>query len=62
MPPMLKSKLTPHYKLYVPLLTGLCSFNSTPLFATGDELFFEMPMVLSANRLAQPVADAAVSI
>ncbi len=59
---MLKSKLTPHYKLYVPLLTGLCSFNSTPLFATGDELFFEMPMVLSANRLEQPVADAAVSI
>ncbi len=28
----------------------------------GDELFFEMPMVLSATRLEQPVTDAAVSI
>jgi len=59
---MLKSKLTTNYKLFCPLLTSLCSFHSTPLFATGDELFFDMPVVLSANRLEQPVADAAVSI
>ncbi len=59
---MLKSKLTTNYKLYGPLLSSLCSFHSTPLFATDDELFFDMPVVLSANRLEQPVADAAVSI
>ena len=30
--------------------------------AVDDELFFEVPVVLSANRLEQPVSDAAVSI
>ena len=39
-----------------------CLFSSAPLFAADDELFFEMPVVLSANRLEQPVSDAAVSI
>ncbi len=38
-------------------------FNATSLFAADDdELFFEIPVVLSANRLEQPVSDAAVSI
>lgn len=38
-------------------------FNATSLFAADDdELFFEIPLVLSANRLEQPVSDAAVSI
>ncbi len=59
---MLKSKLSAHYKLYGALLGGLFSFHSTPIFATGDELFFDMPIVLSANRLEQPLSDAAVSI
>lgn len=41
----------------------LLLFNATSLFAADDdELFFEIPVVLSANRLEQPVSDAAVSI
>lgn len=40
----------------------LLLLNATSLFAADDELFFEMPVVLSANRLEQPVSDAAVSI
>ncbi|MCK4833161.1 MAG: TonB-dependent receptor [Gammaproteobacteria bacterium] len=36
-------------------------FSSTSLFA-DDELFFDMPIVLSANRLEQKVSDAAISI
>ena len=31
-------------------------------FSADDELYFDMPVVLSANRLEQPVSDAAVSI
>jgi len=31
-------------------------------FSVEDELYFDMPVVLSANRLEQPVSDAAVSI
>ena len=30
--------------------------------ASADELFFDMPVVLSANRLEQPVSNAAVTI
>ena len=40
----------------------LLTLSSTSLIAADDELFFEMPMVLSPNRLEQPVSDAAVSI
>ena len=41
----------------------LLTLSSTSLIAADDdELFFEMPMVLSSNRLEQPVSDAAVSI
>ncbi len=58
----MKSELTTKYKLYSPLLGFLCVFNTAPLLAAEDELFFEMPVVLSANRLEQPVSDAAVSI
>lgn len=36
--------------------------NSTSLLAAENEVFFEMPIVLSANRLEQSVSDAAVSI
>jgi iron complex outermembrane receptor protein len=39
----------------------LLAASSTPLIA-DDDLFFDMPMVLSSNRLEQPVSDAAVSI
>jgi iron complex outermembrane receptor protein len=47
-----------HYPLGFLLL-----FSAIPLFAADDdELFFEIPVVLSANRLEQPVSDAAVSI
>ena len=56
------SGLTAKSKLYSPLLGFLCAFNSVPLLADDDELFFEMPVVLSANRLEQPISDAAVSI
>ena len=44
------------------LLVPLLLLNSASLFAADDELFFEMPIVLSANRLEQPVSDAAVSV
>lgn len=44
-------------------LSFLLLFYSVPLLAADeDELFFEMPIVLSANRLEQPVSDAAVSV
>ena len=56
------SELTTKSKLYSPLLGFLCVFNSVPLLAADDELFFEMPVVLSANRLEQPISDAAVSM
>lgn len=49
------------YKLHLPLLYSLF-FHSASLFAAADEIFFEMPVVLSANRLEQPISDAAVSI
>ncbi|MCK5002178.1 MAG: TonB-dependent receptor [Gammaproteobacteria bacterium] len=35
---------------------------STPLQATEDELFFEMPVVLSASRLEQPVSEAPIAV
>jgi iron complex outermembrane receptor protein len=44
------------------LLGTLILIHSTSLFAADDDLFFDMPVVLSANRLEQPVSDAAVSI
>jgi iron complex outermembrane recepter protein len=44
------------------LLSPLILLSPTQLFAEGDELFFEMPIVLSANRLEQPVSDTAVSV
>ena len=47
--------------IYGPLL-GLLCIISTPLLAADDELFFDMPIVLSANRLEQPISDAAVSM
>jgi iron complex outermembrane receptor protein len=44
-------------------LSFLTLINSASLSAAiEDELFFDMPIVLSANRLEQPVSDAAVSI
>jgi len=44
-------------------LSFLSLINAAPLSAAiEDELFFDMPIVLSANRLEQPVSDAAVSI
>ena len=43
-------------------LSSLFSFNSASLHAADDELFFDMPIVLSSSRLEQSVSDAAVSI
>jgi len=41
----------------------LLLFNATSLLAADDdELFFDMPIVLSANRLEQTISDAAVSM
>jgi iron complex outermembrane receptor protein len=48
--------------LYVPLFSSLLLFPSATLLAADDELFFDMPVVLSANRLEQPISDAAVSV
>ena len=44
-----------------PLIFAL-SLSSVSLYAADDELFFDMPIVLSASRLEQPVANAAVSV
>lgn len=51
--------ITHNYSLAIGIIASL---NSLPVFSADDELFFEMPIVLSANRLEQPVANAAVSI
>jgi len=50
------------YRLRNYPLASLLLLSSTSLFADDDELFFEMPVVLSANRLEQPVTEAAVSV
>lgn len=56
-------KLPANNKLIRPLLYPLLACSPAPLIAdTDDELFFEMPVVLSANRLEQSVSDAVVSI
>ena len=46
----------------VVLLITLLPLCSSSLHASDDELFFDMPIVLSSNRLEQSVSDAAVSI
>ncbi len=46
----------------ISLLTTLLPLCSSSLHASDDELFFDMPIVLSSNRLEQSVSDAAVSI
>jgi len=52
-----------YYKSCNHFLAFLLLFNATSLLAADDdELFFEIPLVLSANRLEQPISDAAVSI
>jgi iron complex outermembrane receptor protein len=56
------AELTTKSKLYSLLPGFLYLFSSAPLFAADDELFFDMPVVLSANRLEQPISDAAVSM
>ena len=58
----MKSKITNSSPIYNNLFIPLICISSAPLYAADDELFFEMPVVLSANRLEQPVADAAVSV
>ncbi len=51
----------PWYSYFLGLF--LLSSSNLLLAENGDdELFFEMPVILSANRLEQPVSDAAVSI
>ena len=58
----MKPEFTAKNILYSPLLGFLYLFSPATLLAADDELFFEMPVVLSANRLEQPISDAAVSI
>jgi len=60
-----KFKNPVNYRTCRYLLAFLLLSSSIPLFAAtenNDELFFDMPIVLSANRLEQLVSDAAVSI
>jgi len=57
-----KFKRLTDYRLYNYPLSLLLLFGSTAPHAADDELFFEMPIVLSANRLEQSPSDAAVSI
>ncbi len=56
------AELAAKSKLYSLLPGFLYLFSSAPLLAAEDELFFEMPVVLSANRLEQPISEAAVSM
>ena len=59
----MKFKIFDDYRTLAYPLSFLLLINSALLSATTeDELFFDMPIVLSANRLEQPVSDAAVSI
>ncbi|RKZ57026.1 MAG: hypothetical protein DRQ44_16165 [Gammaproteobacteria bacterium] len=61
----MKFKNPVNYRTCRYLLAFLLLSSSIPLFAAtenNDELFFDMPIVLSANRLEQLVSDAAVSI
>ncbi len=59
---IVKFKKLSSYNFCGPIIGILFSLGSSPLLASDDELFFEMPIVLSSNRLEQPVSDAAVSI
>jgi len=59
---ILMHPIRPEYLLRYRLLGTLILFHSASLFATEDELFFDMPVVLSANRLEQLVSDAPVSV
>ena len=57
--------LLPLLLLNIPLL--FAAGNAEPgesidNIMTDDDLFFELPVVLSANRLEQPVSEAAVSV
>ncbi|MBE9560944.1 MAG: TonB-dependent receptor [Proteobacteria bacterium] len=60
----MKFKISTNYSLCnYPLSIILLSCSTSTFAATdNDELFFDMPIVLSANRLEQPISDAAVSI
>jgi iron complex outermembrane receptor protein len=51
--------------LVIPTLANADNINSASRAdapETDDELFFDMPVVLSASRLEQPVSEAAVSV
>jgi iron complex outermembrane recepter protein len=58
---MVKSNISFDYRSVKYTFAFLLLLSSGSVFAE-DELFFEMPIVLSANRLEQLVFDAAVSI
>lgn len=60
----MKFKTSIYYRTRNFPLACLLLLSSSSLFANteNDELFFDMPIVLSANRLEQPISDAAVSI
>ena len=50
------------YRSFYPLSLSLPLCIPSISLSAEDELFFDMPVVLSANRLEQPVSDAAVSV
>ena len=59
----MKFKILIDSRSFIYQLSFLSLINSASLSAAiEDELFFDMPIVLSANRLEQPISDAAVSI
>ena len=59
----MKFRISYDYRSFSYPLSFLLLLNSASLYAAvEDELFFDMPIVLSANRLEQPVSEAAVSI
>ena len=48
---------------YLPVIASVIAITlSTPLKATEDDLFFEMPMVLSASRLEQPISETPMAV
>lgn len=59
---IMKSKATFDISTCTHLLCLLAFINTSPLSAQERDIFFDMPIVLSANRLEQPISSAAVSI
>ena len=56
-------RLTSHTKISIAAIASSIAVTlSPPLQANEDDLFFEMPVVLSASRLEQAVTEAPMAV